>query len=976
MEINLLVKSRTCGSALFMLACSSHAVVFADPQLLTIGAPALSSSNTAVHGGQLYEVQLNTDSFTADLIARTVATDGTIRSDQLDAQGDASVLPNDWRAQQAVDSQSQRSEGGSVDDRIIITSGSDGIRLVGRRFRWDHIQNGLTYADGVNEDLKSLVHPGAHDAEKQDETFDDPIVNWVRGGDRYEGAGLRRRDHVLSNIIHSKPQYVGPPFRFHNWEDNQEYSGFKNTYGRRRPMVYVGGVMLHAFRSDSGAEVFAYIPHEILDDLESLASIRNARMFLVDGTPYIADAFGTYGVERCERHSAKESCWLSVLVSGLGFGGKAIFALNVTDPVADAETEAAAADKIFLWEFTHGELGQSTARPIVERLSDGTWTAIVGNGRGAGAARLFVLNVATGELIQKLDLPSTSGANGLSSPTAWDSDFDGDVDFVYAGDLEGNLWRFDFSDAHAEGGVVVSFSGSPLISVSDPDTANPLPITSAPLVSLNPDGGLLVHFGTGLDTQADEDSNGMFGIVDKDRPLGLDPELTVRSVQHHLQAPRNDSNARRSTYRTASLDIETENPVGWKLALPTGERILNSPTLTSRRISFTSINPASTAFDRNWLVTLDFRTGGPPETPVFDLSGEGVFDSKDRLPGIVNGNGNSNTPVGVALGPGVVSGPIVASTAGGRDTLMITHGAEVTAGAGAGRGEGLANGSFDLDTFATEGGSVKQHTHRYDDIYDLNGVNLLTQGGRVNEPPKVESATGILSHNSALRTKQNEREGNVYIEIINPFSVDTPASAAARSANGLDGNLAPPPVIYFQCGVNGPRRILDAPSFNMMSRADRTCRTSDLSELRLELASIHALRATQPECVQTNQPGPVLGDMQSGLNGTYRNGAVTVQARRAVDDEVFWETAVYRSVHVGDAAVDVPVNYPCGQSNEDFQSYLGQEAGDGSKGKDPAGTPAGDVATEHTHGTQVTEVRPVPSSSAADGRVSWHEILE
>ena len=327
----------------------------------TIGSPALSKSNLAEGGGRLYEVRFDPVEFTGDLIARSIGEDGKYTPDELDADGNLLTFNGIWRAQHTVDKQSQRHGGSNSDSRIIVTSGSNGVQLVGRRFDWDHSNNGLTLDDGANEDLKALVDPSATEAEKNDQNYNDPIVSWVRGSDEYEGTSnneLRQRRYVLGSIVHSSPQYVGPPFRLYTFDNHKS---FRSGLSSRTPMVYVGSNVLHGFNANDGTEVFAYIPHEILGRLKGFAAQDYIETFLVDGTPIVADAHGNFTT--CK----SEPCWRTVLVGSLGVGGKSIFALDVTDPVSlitDAiESEAAAATNLFLWEFTDPDLGLTTARP-------------------------------------------------------------------------------------------------------------------------------------------------------------------------------------------------------------------------------------------------------------------------------------------------------------------------------------------------------------------------------------------------------------------------------------------------------------------------------------------------------------------------------------------------------------------------------------------------------------------------------------
>ena len=78
-----------------------------------------------------------------------------------------------------------------------------------------------------------------------------------------------------------------------------------------------------------------------------------------------------------------------------------------------------------------------------------------------------------------------------------DADADSVVDYIYAGDLLGNMWKFDVSNPlTATWDVAYSSGGTP-----DPlfTTAADQPITSQPQATFHPDNfpGFMIFFGTG-----------------------------------------------------------------------------------------------------------------------------------------------------------------------------------------------------------------------------------------------------------------------------------------------------------------------------------------------------------------------------------------------------------------------------------------------------------------------------------------------
>jgi type IV pilus assembly protein PilY1 len=296
---------------------------------------------------------------------------------------------------------------------------------------------------------------------------------------------FRPRNSLLGDIVNSDPHYVGTPdYRYHLLPstEGEAYVTFRNStsYRNRTPMLYVGANdgMLHAFNASTLVESFAYVPNGVFSKLSELTSPDYGHMYFVDGSPRSGDAYINGG-------------WKTVLVGGLGAGGKSIFALDVTNPAGFD------ANKV-LWEFSHANLGYTFSQPTIVRLYDGSWAAIFGNGYNSTGqadptAQLFIVDLADGSLIRTIDTGAASGNttgvvpagqhNGLSTPTPVDIDGDRITDYVYAGDLYGNLWKFDLTDTDStKWDVAIRTTGSvkaprPLFRAVDA-SGNGQPITS------------------------------------------------------------------------------------------------------------------------------------------------------------------------------------------------------------------------------------------------------------------------------------------------------------------------------------------------------------------------------------------------------------------------------------------------------------------------------------------------------------------
>ncbi|HLQ08449.1 MAG TPA: PilC/PilY family type IV pilus protein [Steroidobacteraceae bacterium] len=318
-------------------------------------------------------------------------------------------------------------------------------------------------------------------------------LNYLRGDRSNEintaGVGLYRpRTDVLGDIIDSSPAWVGPPVAPYTgtWSDRlnpaatipeagfsaQTYSQYVTAAQTRMNVVYVGGNdgLLHGFRSGSydpngnflatgndGLEVLAYMPGAVVQTIHSTtasADYSNAQYghnFFVDAMPAAGDLF--YG-----------NAWHSWVVGGLGPGGSAIFALDVTNPTTSNFTEANAANLV-IGEWTPASiacanlascgsnLGNTYGTPQIRRLHDGKWAVIFGNGFGStsGDAGIFVMTIgpAHAPTIYYLSTHTGSAAspNGIAFASPVDLDGDHITDYVYAGDLQGNLWRFDLTSS-------------------------------------------------------------------------------------------------------------------------------------------------------------------------------------------------------------------------------------------------------------------------------------------------------------------------------------------------------------------------------------------------------------------------------------------------------------------------------------------------------------------------------------------------
>jgi type IV pilus assembly protein PilY1 len=489
-------------------------------------------------------------------------------------------------------------------------------------------------------------------------------LNFILGA---SNANYRDRDSLLGDIINSNPVLVGGAqyltYIAQNLEPDGNYASFATTQSERRKQVYVGANdgMLHGFDATTGAEQFAFVPSAVIPELYRLtdpdySEAGGKHHYYVDGTPVVRDVY-------------INNQWRTVLVGTLRAGGRSIFALDVTDP-----------DNItLLWEFSQGDdlgedatsttpsdMGYSFATPTLAKLHSGEWAVVTGNGydSDSGRAALLLIDIASGELLKKIPTAESDTDNGLSTVRVADNNNDGVADYVYAGDLKGNLWRFDLINTSAQKPLTssaslddykLSFDGDPLYSAVNGDgTAQP--ITAPPsLVRHSSMEGYIVIFGTGRyfrdsDKLSAENAimQSLYGIWDK-QTIGQAANSTPTLSRNQLQKQSlSTSSVSGTTVRTLSANsinwhssANSNGKYGWYFDLAVGdsavgERIVDEMSARGQVLIATSRTPSDdpcSAGLEGWTYAIDPHSGGSTTFVVFDFNGDGKVDSDDSLDG-------------------------------------------------------------------------------------------------------------------------------------------------------------------------------------------------------------------------------------------------------------------------------------------------------------------------------------------------------
>ena len=423
----------------------------------------------------------------------------------------------------------------------------------------------------------------------------DDLINYIYGYDAYQDESTdvnKTRSWILGSCLHSRPCFIN-------------YAS--------QSVIFAGSNdgMLHAFNDADGAELWAFIPPDLLPNLQYVHSDSN--LSFIDGSPkaYVTYVYNTDG--------SIQSVTQAILIFGERRGGNRYYALDVTTP----------SQPKFLWYITptervyqtttyttdYEELGQSWSAPTIGKIacSGGShcvngerWVAFIGGGYDdtnqdkqnpytsvpdTKGRAVYVVDIFDGSLVKRF-----SNAENASMTYSIPSDIvkvdvggDGKVDRLYVGDMAGRMWRFDVHDASPS-----NWTGK-IVFKSNPDgaTTNLRKIFYPPDVTL--EGGYeMLFFGTG-DREHPNDKtivNRLYGV--KDRSLataygdGDLVDVTDDLIQTGTATEKQDT--------LTQLNSSTSG--GWLIKLlPTtsGEKCLASAVVFYGVAYFTTFAPSADA---------------------------------------------------------------------------------------------------------------------------------------------------------------------------------------------------------------------------------------------------------------------------------------------------------------------------------------------------------------------------------------------
>ncbi len=574
-------------------------------------------------------------------------------------------------------------------------------------------------------------------------------VDYLRGAD---GNFRARGGKSLGPVLSSSPAMLLPAATLSlNERHYPGYTAYRAAVTRPHPIALFGGNdgALHAYEVRPGSlkEAWSFVPDAML---RRAANYADPSLAGIRANPYFVDNIPMVGHANTTGENSKDG-WRAVAVVTYGRGARAITALDVT------QQDLSKGDGV-LFEYSNTsdpelkDLGYIISQPVsnnamvsqhIVQLGKDTErraAVLVGNGihsndgqggaaaSGTGKAVLYAFYLDKGErrwrrwAVDELwagadSEPALKTNNGLSMPTPVDVDDDGRVDLVYAGDLQGNLWRFDIRDP-AAARVTRLFK-----------TEQQQPITQAPFVVANTQATGCGSEEANASASAKRCWQVVFSTGAAIAPLIGTPNISTQSIYGVLDKGKGSSVARASltaiAYETNQILNGVEyralkptavnykgSALGWVVDLQAYEHGVGAPRQQpTGLVMFSSIRPTTPdkainvcIGPRSWLNEVDPLNGYSALVP-FDTNGDGNIDGQDRI------NPDSSTPLspaGMAVS-GAQFGPpallLAASTQAQQMSLLLPSLGQDTGQVNSWSGGTPAGGS------STPGGNSTALTH-------------------------------------------------------------------------------------------------------------------------------------------------------------------------------------------------------------------------------------------------------------------------
>lgn len=588
---------------------------------LAYSSPVITTSATSY----AYKTSFNSDNWTGDL-----------KAFQIDANGSLAANAT-WSASAQLDA-------ASVPTRKIFTY----YRKIGETAQKVNLTEPTNLSgdsSGLSDSqISTLLSDAQLDAGTDTEklTKIKNLVNYLRGDKTNEGSApgkFRQRNHRLGDIVDSTP-----------------VSGTSITDSRKFVVVGANDGMVHVFDADTGNEIFAYMP-----SIPTAVNINHPSVGALAKQNYAHQFYVNGGITLSKVTSGGTTKLIAV--GTLGQGGQTVYALDLTDlsnPSATAN---------LLWEFTDQELGYTGGTPSIVTLKSGTKAVVFGNGYNntqadgsvstSGNASIFVVDALNGSLISRLDTKvgtssdplNKSRANAMAQPVVLaDSSFTRTAKVIYAGDLFGNLWKWNIDDANRDNwapGLGTKETPLPIFIAKD-SSDNRQPITTRPSLAMHSSGnGVMILFGTGKYVESTDNTydqpiaqpttfgiHSFYGIRDFKDNSGIGALISRSDLQQRvITAEIKIGNSYKRLIDTSSdmttvpAAIDWNTKKGWYLDLNNssaeilggaaaksvdGERTVTDSSVSFQQLVFTTLIPSTDeclGTNSGWLMELNASEG-------------------------------------------------------------------------------------------------------------------------------------------------------------------------------------------------------------------------------------------------------------------------------------------------------------------------------------------------------------------------------
>lgn len=436
----------------------------------------------------------------------------------------------------------------------------------------------------------------------KDQAYRSKLIKFIRGFD----ANDNPRKH-MGDILHSTPVTLTYKKGNDAGEGKEQYIFAATNEG-----------YLHVFNTKTGVEKFAFMPKQLLKNIEPqyLNREMGGHRYGIDG----ALSLWHDDLNHDDEVSSGEKVYLYF---GFRRGGRAYYALDITDLdnpsllwTIDANTSSSFSNLGYSWSKVYLTSIRSSANNLTKvaiftggydnNQDDASQTT--GNVEASYGNDIFIVNALTGNLLWSLQSSSVDGASDLKHSIPGgvrllDLNRNGAVDRMYFADTGGNIWRLELNESLQETGEhrsrlikLAAFGGSGADArkfYNEPDVS---------LLKYHGQSMLALGIGSGyrphpMDSQINDH---FFVILDKATFKRIKVEdfstinLSSTDMEKITVSIGSDDSVHIDYGDLSENNLLEINKRGWYVGLPnTGEKVLADAITVDGILSFTSFVPSA-----------------------------------------------------------------------------------------------------------------------------------------------------------------------------------------------------------------------------------------------------------------------------------------------------------------------------------------------------------------------------------------------